>query len=288
MKENSICITARGYAMKPIPMFNDLNAGVGNVNDYLASPKSRKFMGKQDFLTVTALGRALEGFDYDGEKTGIYMSVGQIPFEKDILIDIARLSYYGNKFSMKQFVNNAVSTLNPLLTFRCLPNMPVYHASVNFGIKGPSYVTHPDIGEFYQCLERAINDLEKGKILTALVGGCVDVNNFLAKRRITENINIDLLLTDVAAFIVLELAESAIKNTHKIYYTLEETDFSYTSDCETTYSESFNDITYNVYMGPASLALFLNHNLPVVNHYGTSKFGYVFQSRWKGHIEDDK
>ena len=56
----------------------------------------------------------------------------------------------------QRFSTDAFSALNPLLTFRCLPNMPAFHVSLNFDIQGPYFVSYPGIGQFYLALEEAV------------------------------------------------------------------------------------------------------------------------------------
>ena len=280
IKENSIVIVSKGYAMEPSSFFPHLNAGVGDPKLYLTTPKSRKFMGKQDLLSVTALGRALETTNYQGHRSGIYMSVGYIPFEKDILENIARLSSAGTKFSMNNFVKDAVSQLNPLLTFRCLPNMPVYHCSVNFNITGAYYVTHPSIGEFYQCLIRAIADLKSNRVDCAMVGACADMNNFLVTQCLRmKKLNITSL-TDSAAFIILKSFKREEINEQDVIYTLSDFNLTYNPKHH-SYSESFNRVNIPIYPGSPSLALSLCGDDSKITHHGTTETGYIFKSKWE-------
>ena len=53
----------------------------------------------------------------------------------------------------------AFAALNPLLTFRCLSNMPAFHVSVNFDVQGPYFVTYPGAGQLYLALEEAVDAL---------------------------------------------------------------------------------------------------------------------------------
>ena len=71
--------------------------GIGAVHDagdpapFLRLRKLRKFMGRQDDLAVVAAGRALASASLAaplGERCGLFLTVGYIPFEAD---DIARL-----------------------------------------------------------------------------------------------------------------------------------------------------------------------------------------------------
>lgn len=150
---------------------------------FLKSRKTLKFMGKQDKLAVAAAGRALrEAALPDGElrdAVGLYLAVGYIPFERADIEVLAGSSLRAGAFSMDLFSRSALEQINPLLTFRCLPNMPLFHVSLNFGLRGPSFVTYPGAGQFYLALERAVKALRAGKVAHALVGGVADQENFL-------------------------------------------------------------------------------------------------------------
>lgn len=153
------------------------------VLPWLKSRKMRKFMGKQDELAVIAAGRAAhEAGIAAGEPTdriGIYLAVGYIPFGRNDIELLATHSIDAGAFSMARFSSVGIEQVNPLLTFRCLPNMPIFHVSLNLGVCGPYFVTYPGIGQFYLALERALAALRRGEIDQALVGGVADQNNFL-------------------------------------------------------------------------------------------------------------
>jgi hypothetical protein len=156
-----------------------------DVTPFLKSRKMRKFMGKQDQLAVVAANGALEGRGIAGDalrlRTGIYLTVGYIPFERDDIEAMARHSLEAGQFSMRMFSTEGIEQVNPLLTFRCLPNMPTFHVSMNCGIQGPYFVTYPGAGQFYLALERAVDALAAGEIDHALVGAVADQNNFLVQ-----------------------------------------------------------------------------------------------------------
>src|SRR5437667_1190818 len=119
---------------------------------YLKVKKLRKYMGVQDDLAVVAAAKALESAGLSGaslgERTGLYLAVGYIPFERADLDPLlaASLDADGN-FSMEAFSRAGFRTVNGLLTFRCLPNMPAFHVSTNYDIQGPYFVTYPGPGQ---------------------------------------------------------------------------------------------------------------------------------------------
>jgi 3-oxoacyl-(acyl-carrier-protein) synthase len=166
-----------------------LGAAVGTPCDpvpFLRSRKLRKFMGAQDDLTVVAAGRALASAGLAGpglaDRAGLFLAVGYIPFDAE---DIDRLhagSHEEQRFSMRRFSTEAYEATNPLLTFRCLPNMPAFHVSVNFDVQGPYFVTYPGAGQLYLALEAACAALADGAIDVALVGGVAHQRNFLVSQ----------------------------------------------------------------------------------------------------------
>lgn len=150
---------------------------------YLKTPKNRKFMGKQDHLAVCAAGCALESAGLDtsalGPKAGLFLAVGFIPFERADIDALIAGSVDNDRISLRRFGTDGFSAVNPLLTFRCLPNMPAYHISACFDIQGEYFVTYPGPGQFYNALEEAISALVAGRINIALVGAVADQTNFL-------------------------------------------------------------------------------------------------------------
>lgn len=179
---------------------------------YLKTPKSRKFMGKQDHLAVCAAGRALESAGLDtsalGPKAGLFLAVGFIPFERGDIEALIAGSVENGRVSLRRFGTDGFSAVNPLLTFRCLPNMPAYHISACFDIQGEYFVTYPGPGQFYNALEEALNALAADRIRVALVGSVADQTNFLVSHhhgRLRPPIP-SADLRDGAGFLVLEKA----------------------------------------------------------------------------------
>ena len=178
-----------------------------DVTPWLKSRKMRKFMGKQDQLAVIAAGLAARNAGISDEdlrlQTGLYLCVGYIPFEREEIETIAKNSSNNGEFSMELFSTKGFEEVNPLLTFRCLPNMPIFHVSLNLNIQGPYFITYPGPGQFYVALEQAVFALESGEIDYALVGGVADQNNFLVQHHF-QRLGFDSSqLLDAAGFLCL-------------------------------------------------------------------------------------
>jgi len=187
-----------------------------DATPYLAFPKQRKFMGVQDRLAVIAAGRALasaalSGADRDPERTGLYLAVGYVPFERESIDALLEASLADGEFSIRRFSQEGIYAVHPHLTFRCLTNMPAYHISVNFDVQGPYFVTYPGPAQWYLALERACTALADGEIDVALVGAVAHQRNFLVEhhfRRLPHPVPAERL-RDAAACIVLETKQRA-------------------------------------------------------------------------------
>jgi 3-oxoacyl-[acyl-carrier-protein] synthase II len=182
---------------------------------YLRIRKNRKFMGTQDDLAVVAMGRSLEHAGLVGvplgERAGLYAVVGFIPFDQSDIAPVLEGSLVDGEFSMERFSTDGFRRAHPLLTFRCLPNMPAYHVSANFDLQGPYLVTYPGAGQTYAALEEACSALEAGTIDFAFVLTVAHQRNFLVEHHFSrlEPPAPARALCDVACCLVLEREEAA-------------------------------------------------------------------------------
>jgi hypothetical protein len=189
-----------------------------DATPFLKSRKIRKFMGRQDELAVVAAGRALENAALSaplGERCGLYMATGYIPFDRSDIEELIDASLLDGDFSMERFASNAFGAINPLLTFRVLPNMPAFHVSLNFDIQGPYAVSYPGAGQFYIVLEEALAALRASAIDVALIGGVADQQNILVEHhfsRVTPPVEASRL-ANAASFLILERASARTVHT---------------------------------------------------------------------------
>ena len=170
-------------------------------------------MGGQDHLAVCAAGRALESAALNssilGPKAGLFLTVGFIPFERDDLDALIAGSIDDDHVSLQRFGTDGFAAVNPLLTFRCLPNMPAYHVSACFDIQGEYFVTYPGPGQFYSALQEAVDELVAGRITIALVVSVADQTNFLVShhyQRLRPRVSPEDL-RDGAGFLIIERAD---------------------------------------------------------------------------------
>ena len=209
--------------------------GAGHVLGEQADPtpflkvrKSRKFMGPQDDLLVVAAGRAIAAAGLAGaplgERAGLYVAVGHIPFrEEDIDPVLAASTDDRGDFDLRRFGAAGFLRAHPLLTFRCLPNMPAYHVSANFDVQGPYLVTYPGAGQLHAAIEEAVAAIDEGRVDVARVGAVAQQRNFLVEHhfaRVDPPVPASAL-RDVAALIVLEAEGRARDRGARVLATLE-------------------------------------------------------------------
>jgi 3-oxoacyl-(acyl-carrier-protein) synthase len=263
---------------------------------FLKSPKTRKFMGRQDELAVVAAARALESAALSaplGERCGLYLSIGFIPFEGDDLDLLVASSIADEGFSMARFSTEAFFAVNPLLTFRCLPNMPAFHVSLAFDIQGPYVVGYPGTPQFYLALEDAFAALASGAIDVALAGAVADQGNLLVRHhfsRLEPPVDASRLAS-AAAFLVLERRVDVERRGGPIRGRLVDADVRYSPfDPLESPITPMEEITRNgiadrpplLELGPASLGVALTDTDAVrLEHTMRSRDGFTVSSRWE-------
>lgn len=183
--------------------------------EFLRAKKTRKFMGTQDDLAVISAGRALAqaglGAERLAERAGLFAVVGYIPFNREDIDPVLTESLEGERFSMQRFSSGGFQQAHPLLTFRCLPNMPAFHVSANFDLQGPYFVSYPGAGQVYAALEEAVSSLNDESIDVAVLVAVAHQRNFLVEHhfgRITPPVAA-AELWDAGACLVLERADFA-------------------------------------------------------------------------------
>ncbi len=246
---------------------------------YLKVRKQRKFMGVQDDLAVVAAGRALESAGLPralGERAGLYMAVGYIPFERIDMDELLKGSVdERGAFSMARFSTVGYESVNPLLTFRCLSNMPAYHVSANFDVQGPYAVLYPGAGQFYLALEEARAALEAGLIDIALVAGVAHQKNFLVQHHFARLDPPADRLEDAAACLVLERASERSARAH-----LRELTVAYEPHNPFEESLTTREAGADPSMGPASLPVALSRATGVLRHELVARDGIRASSEW--------
>lgn len=250
-------------------------SGPCDSTPFLRSRKTRKFMGRQDELAVVAAARALESASLAaplGERCGLYATVGYIPFEETDITQLLEASLEGEDFSMQRFSTNAFGALNPLLTFRVLPNMPAFHVSLNFDIQGPYSVSYPGPAQFYAVLEEAFAALDAHAVDVALVVAVADQENYLVRHHFSRIDADTSRLGNVAACLVVEREEDARQRGAAIRARLQ----SWALRCEETPPLDERHTPF----GPASLGFALAGARGAVTHEVRER-GLAASSTWE-------
>lgn len=169
----------------PLPSY-DLGPGLlTELRNGLSDKKVFKLMSKQDLLAVGAAQRAvgLSGLLKESllHETGIYLAVGSVAFEREPLQALYENSVSAGKTDYLKFTSEGFHAMNPLLTFKTLPNMPLFHVSAQLEIHGPYFVTCSGPGQWFQALSAACQDLRAGRVRFALVGAVADQRNALGE-----------------------------------------------------------------------------------------------------------
>ena len=250
-------------------------------------------MGTQDSLAVVATGNALsEARLLDtslGNRVGLYLTVGFIPFDEDEIKNLLDASTNDSGFSMDLFTTAGFNSFNPLLAFRCLSNMPAFHISANFDIRGPYVVTYPGIGQWYLVLEEACVALELDQIDVAIVVAVAHQRNFLVAHhfnRIPFPVPPDSLV-DAAGSLVLEsIAHAEIRSaefrgkllTRRVSYRVFDP-----VEAVLRPAEEFEGVKrVEGELGPASLPVTLSLNSScLVRHHVETRDGFSASSDWE-------
>jgi len=261
---------------------------------FLRQRKLRKFMGLQDDMAVTAAAQALQSAGITGslgDRCGLYMAVGYIPFETADINRLLDASLEDGRFSMRRFAVDGFGAINPLLTFRVLPNMPAFHVSLNFDLQGPYCVSYPGAGQFYAALEEAFAALQSGAIDMALVGAVADQENGLVEHhfsRLAPPVH-PSRLSNAAAFLVVERHADSIRRGAPARATLVDYRFEYApadpfegapaSECLARDGVCLNDPRH---LGPVSLASALAHTSAArLTHALQTSDGFRAASAWE-------
>jgi 3-oxoacyl-(acyl-carrier-protein) synthase len=252
---------------------------------YLKVRKNRKFMGVQDDLAVVAAGLALKqaGLASElGERVGLYLAVGYIPFEQSDIDQLLENSIDDGRLSMQRLSTTGYSQLNPLLTFRCLSNMPAFHISMNFDIQGPYFVTYPGPGQFYVALDQACAALRSHMIDIAIICGVAHQQNFLVEHHFRRIEPAADRLLDAGGCLVSELAEHATQRGARVRAVLRQYDIHYRAHNPFQESLKPREIGADPAMGPASLPVALSVGCePMLRHEISGRDGINASSIWE-------
>jgi len=287
-----LAVTGLGSALLP-PFGEDRDA---DARSWLRNPKLFKFMGRQDRLAVIACGRALAAAGLGprdlGPRAGVFLVAGYLPFDRPDIEALLAASMSNGRLSMQAFSTTGIASLNPLLTFRCLPNMPAYHVSATFDIQGPYVTSYPGPGQLYGVVEAAAGELETGTVDVAVVCGVAHQRNFLVQHhlgRLEPPVHA-ARLADAAGSLVLETHAHASRRGAEVAALLVDLDMTYRPFDPAVSPPSAGErcsgghLPPDRELGPASLPLALmdaaGHGHARFRHDLASRDGLVCSSVW--------
>jgi hypothetical protein len=231
LPNHKIGIISTGY-VAPTALFDssvDSTVCECDPRPYLKNRKDLKFLSKQDSLALIAASKAWESVEnlesIDPDRVGIYLGVGILPFEDTPLDTLAQKSTVDGAFDIAAFSTTSIKSMSPLLTFKCLPNMPLFHISYNLGITGRYYMTYPGLLEWFSALERAISDLEHGLVDYAMVGAIADQRNFLVQKHLQRVIGdrAESAVDSAAVFVLKRVEDGSVDGVHGIISSINST-----------------------------------------------------------------
>ncbi|MDP3278569.1 MAG: beta-ketoacyl synthase N-terminal-like domain-containing protein [Deltaproteobacteria bacterium] len=293
------CVVVTGAAAVCPAPDDDFGAVVDPL-PYLRVRKSRKYLAPQDDLATVAAGRALASAHLSpsalGARAGLAICVGFLSFDERDVDPVLRISVDSDgAFDMRRFISEGMRKTHPLLTFRCLPNMPAYHISANFDLRGPYLATYPGVAQSYDALERAMDLLLRSdsSVDVMLVAAVAHQRNFLVGKhfaRIEDGPTMELL-RDAAAVVVLERSSSAHARGQRVLARLTELSRAYepfdpTEAPPPAHRELFCGQLRAEDRGCASLLCALSEHLTsgqstAFVHEANTRDGHTLTSRWE-------
>jgi len=195
-----------------------------------------KFMNREAHMAAAAAAGALADSGaqeaYPSERKGIYMGTGLTSSEIGDLAPVLEASLGDSgEFSCRRLGEEGLSTCNPLLSFKLLPNMALCYISMLYGIRGDNLVFNPWPGNAAQAIVAGARAIAWGEADCALVGGCDCKTHFIGfltfsqmgllsptgECRPFERDRDGLVPGEGAAILVLEEMENARKRRASIY-----------------------------------------------------------------------
>ncbi len=150
-----------------------------NPRDHVKDGKTLRFMSRETRFAVCALVRCLEDAGvivnetYDESDIALFAGTGSSGMD---LADIENLLDNASNddtglFDPRKFGQVALNRLNPLTSFKILPNMPPSVAAIQAGIKGANLIFNPWEGNALLALFEAMHEITSGRERIVFCGG---------------------------------------------------------------------------------------------------------------------
>ena len=178
--------------------------------------KLRKFMSEAAILGCLAGREAWDqaalGGRVDPEQVGIYAATGLTAANYESSRELLSSCIDpGGEFSEALLGSRGLASMNPLDSFRILPNMPPCMLAILLGIRGPSLVFNPFEDQGAAALVEAVLAVAQGDVEAALVGAAdtPSAPSSLVYLRQSGLLREDEIPSPGAAYFVLESRSSA-------------------------------------------------------------------------------
>ena len=190
----------------------------------LGGRRMLKFMSDAAVLGCLAAREASEGAAlkqrFRPERVGLFAGTGVMPICFEDILPLLRKSVdEAGQLSWRLAGERSLPAANPLLAFKLLANMPPCLASILECVKGPNLVFTPWEGQTGAAIEQAWSAVAGGEVDAALTGGAdypvhALTVAYLATRGILGS---QEAAAPGAGYVVLERAESAQRDGHRVH-----------------------------------------------------------------------
>ena len=191
-----------------------------DLNGEVSEGKMLRFMSRETLLAVGALRRCMADAGiiadrtYAGGDMALFAGTGISGIELNEMENMLRDSTdeVTGLFDPIRFGRDGIARLNPLTSFRILPNMPPAVAAIQGGIRGRNLVLNPWEGSALTALEEAWWEIHAGRERIVFCGGSDCKTHSDAFLTFTEYGLLgqgDMVLSEGSAYLALENLQSA-------------------------------------------------------------------------------
>ncbi|PKK91865.1 MAG: hypothetical protein CVV64_00100 [Candidatus Wallbacteria bacterium HGW-Wallbacteria-1] len=153
------------------------------ARNYINPPRAARYMSRETQFAVAALGLCIDDFTkrsgaalfswIDPYDIALFAGTGSSGISLDDIMPmlINSCDPQSGRFDPVRFSSRGLSKLNPLTSFRILPNMPPSVAVIYGGVKGENLIFNPWEGSAMSGFQEAIHALTEGRSRLAISGG---------------------------------------------------------------------------------------------------------------------
>jgi 3-oxoacyl-[acyl-carrier-protein] synthase II len=193
-----------------------------NIRNYIKDRKTLRFMSKETQLSVCGVLLCLADSGitvnetYDENEIALFAGTGSSGMNLDDIENFLNNTTDDNTglFSPQKFGQDALYKLNPLTSFKILPNMPPAVAAIYSNIKGDNLIFNPWEGNALLALYEALHEIYFGRANIVICGGSdckTHSNAFITFAEYGLLEKGDIVLSEGSAYVCVESHECAMK-----------------------------------------------------------------------------